>query len=108
MLLQKLSYYKISNLSLSWFESYLNNRTKQVTINGNESKTKTVQCGVPQGPILGPLLFLIFINDLPLYLKDSIRSADLYADDTTLYDIALDKNILEKNRLQALDLGLTT
>ena len=70
----------------------------------NESETKKVQCGVPQGSILGPLLFQFFINDVPLYLKDSIRSVDLYADDTTLYDIAPDKNTLVKNLQHALNL----
>ena len=59
------------------------------------SETKTVQCGVPQGSILDPLLFLFFINDVSLYLKDSIRSVDLYADDTTFYDIAPDKKYPE-------------
>ena len=56
--------------------SYLNSRTQQVIINGNESETNKVQCGVPKGSILGPLLLLIFINDLSLYLKDPIRSVD--------------------------------
>ena len=50
------------------------------------------------------MLLLIFINDLSLYLKDPIRSVDLYADDTTLYDNAPDKNTLEKNLQHALNL----
>lgn len=103
LLLQKLKHYKINNLSLSWFESYLTNRTQQVKVNGSTSRTENIKCGVPQGSILGPLLFLIFINDLPLYLNDSIRSVDLYADDTTLYDIGIDKNKVENNLQQALD-----
>ena len=58
-----------------------------MNINTNQSKTGNVLCGVPQCSILGSLLFLIFINDLPLFIEDPIRSVDLYVDDTTLYDI---------------------
>ena len=60
-----------------------NNRTQQVVINNSCSKIGDVVCGVPQGSILGPLLFLLFINDLPISLKNSPLSVDLYADDTT-------------------------
>ena len=75
-----------------------------MNINKNQSKTGSVLYGVPQGFILGPLLFLTFINDLPLFNWDSIRSVDLYADDTTLYDIRLDKDTLEKNLQHSLSL----
>ena len=90
-------------MSLSWFKSYLDNRTQQVVINNSSSNSGDVMCGVPQGSILGSLLFLLFINDLPLSLKNSPISVDLYADDTTLYRTALDKISLETNIQKALD-----
>ena len=104
LLIQKLKHYKVNDLSLSWFDSYLNNRTQQVTVNTSQSKAERIRSGVPQGSILGPLLFLIFINDLPLCLKDAVCSVDLYADDTTLYEIGFDKDVLENNLQHALNL----
>ena len=81
LLLKKLSVYKCSNLTLSWFSSYLSNRSKTVTINGMSCEKESVSCGIPLGSILGPLLFLLFINDLPLSLKEvffGCRSVPLY------------------------------
>ena len=69
--------------------SYLLNRTQRVAINNEMSDSSTVNCGVPQGSILGPLLFFLFINDLPLSLKNTISAVDLYADDTTIYENSL-------------------
>ena len=103
LLLNKLQIYRFNDLSLSWFKSYLSNRTQQVVINNLSSSSGDVVCGVPQGSILGPLLFLLFINDLPLSLKNSPISVDLYADDTTLYSTALDKSSLEADLQKALD-----
>ena len=96
LLRNKLDIYRFSALSLSWFKSYLSNRTQEVEIINSCSNIGDVVCGVPQGSILGPLLFFMFINDLPLSLKNSPISADLYADDTTLYSTSLDKCSLEK------------
>ncbi len=73
----------IIGIQLKWFESYLNNRVQQCMINGKLSSQKTITCGVPQGSILGPLLFLLYINDMPESLNYSTPS--LYADDTEIY-----------------------
>ena len=102
-LLNKLDIYRFSALSLSWLKSYLSNRTQQVVINNSSSNIGDVVCGVPQGSILGPFLFVLSINDLPLSLKNSPISNDLYADYTTLYSISLDKCSLETNLQKALD-----
>ena len=73
-------------------------------INENQSKAESVLCGVTHCSILGPLLFLIIIKDLRLYLRDAIGSVDLYADDTTLYDIGSNKDMLENNLHYSLNL----
>ena len=103
LLLNKLNIYRFSALNLSWFKSYLSNRTQQVVINNSSSNTSGIVCGVPKGSILGPLLFLLFINDLPLLLKNLPISVDLYADDTTLYSTSLIKCSLETNLQKALE-----
>ena len=64
ILLNKLDYYGIRGLSLDWFKSYLTNRSQFVEFNGASSSSKFISCGVPQGSIVGPLLFLLYINDL--------------------------------------------
>ena len=80
MLLKQLKYYKISEETISWFSSYLLGRKQKVFVNYTLSESENILCGVPQGSILGPLLFLIFINDLPLDINNVLT--DLYADDT--------------------------
>ena len=82
ILLQKLKSYGIRGKCNQWFESYLKNRKQYVSINGVKSDFKQVSFGVPQGSVLGPLLFIIYINDLPNALLFS--DATLFADDTCI------------------------
>ena len=82
-LLKKLNYYGISDTTLEWFRSYLSHRSQYVELNGVSSAWKTITTGVPQGSILGPLLFLIYMNDIP-QSSQSFRFI-LYADDTNLF-----------------------
>ena len=81
-LLLKLSHYGIQNKTLSWISNFLRHRTQRVVIGGEHSAWTSVVSGVPQGTVLGPLLFLTYINDLPDNLKSSVR---LFADDCVLY-----------------------
>ena len=101
ILLTKLELYGIKNETLHWFKSYLSQRQQQVSISNTLSSFRPVSCGVPQGSILGPLLFLLFINDLPLYT--SIVFTDMYADDTTLYYVHTSQEAIERNLQIALN-----
>ena len=89
ILVSKLEYYGARGITKNWFSSYLHNRKQFVTINGFKSSLKNVNFGVPQGSVLGPLLFLIYINDLNLSIKNSI--VHHFADDTNL--LCIDKSI---------------
>ena len=91
ILLNKLYHYGIRGVAHDWMKSYLTNRPQQVSYNGETSAYKNMKCGVPQGSILGPLLFIIYINDLSSV--SNILTSVLFADDTTLLDS--DSNLTE-------------
>ena len=81
-LLLKLKHYGISGNIMNWITDFLNNRTQRVVVRGTFSEPIAVKSGVPQGTVLGPLLFLAYINDLPESVKSKIA---LFADDAYLY-----------------------
>ena len=80
ILLSELSRLGIRGAALNWFANYLSDRSQFVCVNGVNSSMQTIRLGVPQGSILGPILFLLYINDLPLC---TTLLALLFADDTT-------------------------
>ena len=91
VLLRKLVVYQLSEESIQWLKSYLEGRLQKVSINGVMSSFLPITSGVPQGSLLGPLLFIIFINGLPLSVTN--KSMYTYADDTT--QVVAGHNVME-------------
>ena len=98
-LLGKLASYGISHQLVSWIDSFLSNRVQTVVVDGKESREAPVSSGVPQGSILGPALFLYYINDLPDTITSTVR---LFADDTIIYNTSDNHEILQDD-LQRLE-----
>jgi hypothetical protein len=97
-LMSKLWNYGIRGPTHSWIESFLERRTQRVVVDGEASDWADVASGVPQGTVLGPILFLAYINDLPKYVKSSTR---LFADDCVLY-----RSVKSNNDCQTLQQDL--
>ena len=94
ILLSKLQHYGIRGTALEWFRSYSSDRRQCVTIDGHESGFASIKCGVPQGSILGPVLFLLYINDLGYVSK--ILQCVMFADDTNMFLTGKSVDIIEK------------
>ena len=94
ILLRKLELYGIKRVELNWFKSYLSNRIQRCKIGQTISQPQKIRSGVPQGSNLGPLLFLLYINDLPNCLK--YTKANMFADDTNLTTASLNKEELRR------------
>ena len=101
ILLKKMQKYGFHDVTFEWLKNYISNRQQFVCINGCYSNKARLLCGVPQGSILGPLLFLIYINDLSNV--SNILFPIMFADDTTLVYSHSNLNFLIKN----VNIGLT-
>ena len=95
-----MNHYGIRGVSNDWFKSYRSNRNQYVSINGFHSGLTSINCGIPQGSVLGPLLFLLYINDFNQAIK--FCKVHHFADDTNL--LCLSNSIKKLNKLVNTDL----
>lgn len=96
-LLEKLSFYSIQGPTLAWIKAFLSDRSQVVSVNGQHSTPCKVLSGVPQGSVLGPTLFLLYINDIAKGIRSTVK---LFADDTIIYrqiNSAEDHNTLQED-----------
>ena len=104
ILISKLAKYGITGIENNWFKSYLTNRSQYCSIDGQVSDIMEIECGIPQGSCLGPLLFIIYLNDFEHCLQHS--RANMYADDT---EITISSNnqteLIEKAQAELLNIA---
>ena len=100
ILLAKLNHYGIRGVSNDWFKSYLSNRSQYESINGFDVGHVAINCSVPQGSVLGPCLFLLYINDLNQAIK--FYKVHHFADDTNL--LCMRNSIIKLKKLANADL----
>ena len=90
-LLKKLDHYGIHRQLIKWIESWLCRRTRTVVVNGSQTSPVSATSGVPQGTVLGPLMFLLYINDIGLQITSELG---LFADDSILYGVVSSAEVL--------------
>ena len=100
ILIRKLEHYGVRGIELDWFKPYLSNKKQAVKIGLNQSSFQTVVSGVPQGSVLGPLLFLKYINDV--YLSSPLVKFHRFADDTCISHSSKNYSKLEQELNSAL------
>jgi hypothetical protein len=102
ILTHKLQFYINNNLTVKFLSSFLQGRLQRVYVDGEYSQLGKVSCGVPQGSILGPLLFSLYVNDLPLHISNTNVSCDLFADDSSLHTCSTNLSQLKSDLQDSL------